>query len=188
MARRLSQVAKDDTLSGAEHGAAVSARAQSDCGKTDAETEDSVAPTTAPPAEVVCPDDVDNHGEAVSQVAKDHTVTGAEHGAAVSAMAQSDCGKTGTEGTESDDESEADDSSSSHRTGHTGDEASAIASPPGDCGRWGDLVGDERVDHGGVVGDDPHGHQVVERHLERLVSLGLTHLHGVRIWRVLPRG
>ena len=55
--------------------------------------------------EVVCPDDVANHGEAVSEVAKKDDAVGAEHGAAVSAMAKSDCGKT--EGSD-DDEDEKD--------------------------------------------------------------------------------
>jgi hypothetical protein len=51
------------------------------------------APPASTPIEVVCPDDVANHGDAVSQVAQDHSVTGADHGTAVSEMAQSDCGK-----------------------------------------------------------------------------------------------
>ena len=45
--------------------------------------------------EVVCPEgDLANHGDAVSEVARDKSTVGAEHGAAVSAMAKSDCGKT----------------------------------------------------------------------------------------------
>jgi hypothetical protein len=36
---------------------------------------------------------VDNHGAAVSAVATDHTVTGSEHGQAVSEVARSDAGK-----------------------------------------------------------------------------------------------
>jgi hypothetical protein len=58
--------------------------------------------------EVDCPDDVANHGEAVSEVAHDKTNVGAEHGAAVSAMAQSDCGKTdGTDGDDDENEERA---------------------------------------------------------------------------------
>jgi hypothetical protein len=44
-------------------------------------------------APIVCPADVVNHGDAVSQVAQDPSTTGAEHGQAVSEMAKSDCGK-----------------------------------------------------------------------------------------------
>ena len=54
--------------------------------------------------EVVCPDDVANHGEAVSEVAKKDDAVGAEHGAAVSAMAKSNCGKT--DSTDGDEEKE----------------------------------------------------------------------------------
>lgn len=42
--------------------------------------------------EIICAE-ASNHGEAVSAVAHDKTKVGAEHGAAVSAMAQRDCGK-----------------------------------------------------------------------------------------------
>ncbi|HEV8296918.1 MAG TPA: hypothetical protein VGQ20_06475 [Acidimicrobiales bacterium] len=88
----VSEVAKDKSTTGAEHGQAVSAMAQSDCGKQ-ADLEEDESPTTTTPQEVECPADVRNHGAAVSQVAKDKSTTGAEHGQAVSAMAQSDCGK-----------------------------------------------------------------------------------------------
>ena len=89
----VSKVAKDDGTVGAEHGAAVSDMAKSECGKTD--DEENVAPESEPADdEVVCPEDVSNHGEAVSKVAKDKSKVGAEHGAAVSDMAKSDCGKT----------------------------------------------------------------------------------------------
>lgn len=40
-----------------------------------------------------CPADVKNHGQYVSSVARDRSVSGREHGARVSAAAQSDCGK-----------------------------------------------------------------------------------------------
>ena len=56
--------------------------------------------------EVICPDDVSNHGEAVSAVATDKSTVGAEHGAAVSAMAKSDCGKSDN-GDDDDDENES---------------------------------------------------------------------------------
>jgi hypothetical protein len=93
----VSQVAKDHSVTGAEHGEAVSEMAKSDCGKTD---EEAVEPLDASlesaeePTEVECPEGVANHGEAVSQVAKDRSVTGRDHGKAVSEMAKSDCGKT----------------------------------------------------------------------------------------------
>src|SRR5207253_7485970 len=77
----------DDSTVGAEHGAAVSAMAKSDCGKSDDETP---APDITLPA--ICATAA-NHGEAVSSIAKDKSTKGAEHGAAVSAIAKSDCGK-----------------------------------------------------------------------------------------------
>ena len=74
--------------------------------------------TTADPAEtrtpLPCPTDVKNHGAYVSEVARDKTVTGREHGKAVSEAAHSDCGKPAeeTESADSDDadKDEADDS------------------------------------------------------------------------------
>ena len=101
----VSTVAKDDATVGAEHGAAVSDVAKSDCGKTDDEENEEVAPESEPADDVVCPEGVSNHGEAVSSVAKDKSTVGAEHGAAVSAMAKSDCGKTDC-GDDADDESD----------------------------------------------------------------------------------
>jgi hypothetical protein len=96
----VSQVAHDHSVQGAEHGQAVSEMAKSDCGKTNDETvepQDTEAPTTTvATSEVECPADVKNHGDAVSQVAHDHSVQGAEHGQAVSEMAKSDCGKSST--------------------------------------------------------------------------------------------
>jgi hypothetical protein len=93
----VSQVAHDDTTSGAEHGAAVSQMAQSDCGKTaelaDEQADDEAPSPADPTGDVVCPDGVTNHGQAVSRVAKDHSHEGRDHGAAVSEMARSDCGK-----------------------------------------------------------------------------------------------
>jgi hypothetical protein len=46
---------------------------------------------------------VDNHGAAVSAVAKDHTLTGREHGQAVSEVARSDAGKPAHGDDEDDD-------------------------------------------------------------------------------------
>jgi hypothetical protein len=103
----VSQVAHDTSTTGAEHGAAVSKMAHSDCGKIDdqEEEQEEVAPES-PPAddEVVCPEGVRNHGEAVSKVAHDKSKVGAEHGAAVSKMAQSDCGKKSDGSDDGDDE------------------------------------------------------------------------------------
>jgi hypothetical protein len=98
----VSEVAHDDTLTGAAHGAAVSEMARSDCGKTadeDADENEGEEPevTPATPSEVECPEGASNHGEAVSAVAKDKSHTGADHGKAVSEMARSDCGKPGSE-------------------------------------------------------------------------------------------
>jgi hypothetical protein len=105
----VSAVAHDKTTVGAEHGAAVSAMAHRDCGKTDEETDDETE-TVEQDADAIEVDPSDglsdeelaiicaeasNHGEAVSAVAHDKTKVGAEHGAAVSAMAQSNCGKDG---------------------------------------------------------------------------------------------
>jgi hypothetical protein len=103
----VSEVAKNTDTVGAEHGAAVSAMAQSDCGKT--EDEEVIAPESEPADDVVvCNPEADNHGEAVSEVAKNKDTVGAEHGAAVSAMAQSDCGKTeGTDSAEDENEERA---------------------------------------------------------------------------------
>lgn len=95
----VSGVAHDKSTVGAEHGAAVSEMAKSDCGKKDDE---------AVELEIEATDDDDddedltleefcasvkNHGQAVSKVAKDKSNVGAAHGAAVSEMAKSDCGK-----------------------------------------------------------------------------------------------
>ena len=89
----VSSVATDKSTVGAEHGAAVSEMAQSDCGK-DAETtvDDGTEATDETSDDEDCAN-ATNHGEAVSKVAKDKSTVGAEHGAAVSAMAKSDCGK-----------------------------------------------------------------------------------------------
>jgi hypothetical protein len=58
----------------------------------------------APPAApVVCPTDLPNHGAYVSSVAKDHTVTGREHGKAVSEAAKSDCGKSGEDAADAEE-------------------------------------------------------------------------------------
>ena len=94
----VSGVAHDKTNVGAEHGAAVSEMAKSDCGKKDDEV---VEPDAEATDEVDDEDQtleefcasVKNHGKAVSKVAKDKSTVGAEHGAAVSEMAKSDCGK-----------------------------------------------------------------------------------------------
>ena len=95
----VSAVAKDPSTTGAEHGAAVSDMAKSDCGKVadDDESEPQSEPESATADDLtfeqIC-EAAENHGEAVSTVAKDPSTTGAEHGAAVSKMAKSDCGKT----------------------------------------------------------------------------------------------
>lgn len=84
---------------------AVSA-SPTDAAPTDAAptpTDAAPAPTDAAPvspaATVSCPPDVQNHGQFVSSVARDKTLKGAAHGAAVSAAAQSDCGKTAADAT-----------------------------------------------------------------------------------------
>lgn len=105
----VSTVAKDERTVGAEHGAAVSLMAKSDCGKVadDDENDDNESlPQPEPEDEdrtfqEIC-DDADNHGEAVSTVAKDKSKVGAAHGAAVSKMAKSECGKT--DGSDDDDD------------------------------------------------------------------------------------
>jgi len=101
----VSTVAKDKTTVGAEHGAAVSEMAKSDCGKTDDDDEEVEAeePEDTPTFEEIC-EAAENHGEAVSTVAKDKTTVGAEHGAAVSEMAKSDCGKTDDDDDEEEEE------------------------------------------------------------------------------------
>jgi len=110
----VSSVATDKSTVGAEHGAAVSDMARSDCGKTDDEENEELAPQSAPAVDdVVCPEGVSNHGEAVSTVAKDKSTVGAEHGAAVSAMAKSDCGKTDSD---DDDEDESDTHESANKS------------------------------------------------------------------------
>lgn len=67
----------------------------------------STAATASPAPEATrtplpCPSDVANHGAYVSQVAKDRSVTGREHGAAVSEAAKSDCGKPAGEDADSE--------------------------------------------------------------------------------------
>jgi hypothetical protein len=97
----VSAVAQDHTVTGADHGAAVSRIAQSDCGKTGDDEDEVVEPQgdatqatdEVPAPEVECPEGAANHGAAVSQVAKDRSTTGAAHGKAVSEMARSNCGK-----------------------------------------------------------------------------------------------
>jgi hypothetical protein len=76
---------------------------------------DSPAPVETPvtptsPAPVVCPTGLPNHGAYVSSVAHDKTLKGRAHGAAVSAAAKSDCGKTAggsADATESPDAAES---------------------------------------------------------------------------------
>jgi hypothetical protein len=107
----VSAVAQDKSTVGAAHGAAVSEMAQSDCGKTDENDDDTdVAPDSDDESglspeelEAIC-ESASNHGEAVSAVAQDKSTVGAAHGAAVSEMAQSDCGKTDENDDENDDE------------------------------------------------------------------------------------
>jgi len=105
----VSAVAKDDSTVGAEHGAAVSTMAKSDCGKetVDDETEPQPEPEADLTFEQIC-EAAENHGEAVSTVAKDKTDVGAEHGAAVSKMAKSDCGKTDSDDDDDDSDEEHD--------------------------------------------------------------------------------
>lgn len=85
-----------------------------------AEPTESPATEVAPVVETTavtpapCPTDIKNHGAYVSSVAKDKTLKGAEHGAAVSAAAHSDCGKkaadaTAEAGTDDADEDETED-------------------------------------------------------------------------------
>jgi hypothetical protein len=125
----VSGVAQSDT-GDENHGSVVSEAAQSDCGKADdtssssdesttsastEESSDSVDETdettedTSDPFE--CPDDVKNHGEFVSGVAKDKDHEG-NHGSVVSEAAQSDCGKPGAddEGDGGENATEADES------------------------------------------------------------------------------
>jgi hypothetical protein len=127
----VSTVAKDKSTVGAEHGAAVSKMAQSDCGKVavDDETDDQTEPQPEPEDELtfeqIC-EAAENHGEAVSTVAKDKSTVGAEHGAAVSKMAQSDCGKSDANDDDDDDSDEERDApaaaskSSKKKTGESG--------------------------------------------------------------------
>ncbi|HUP75257.1 MAG TPA: hypothetical protein VM282_19590 [Acidimicrobiales bacterium] len=107
----VSTVAMDDSTVGAEHGAAVSEMAQSDCGKTDDEdvTElQSEEPESEPADDHLTFEEIcaaaTNHGAAVSAVAKGKSTVGAAHGAAVSEMAESDCGKTDDASDDHDDE------------------------------------------------------------------------------------
>ena len=123
----VSAIAKDDSTVGAEHGAAVSKMAKSDCGKVavDDETEPQPEPEDELTFEQIC-EAAENHGEAVSTVAKDKTTVGAEHGAAVSKMAKSDCGKTDANDDDDDDSDEERDApaaaskSSKKKTGESG--------------------------------------------------------------------
>ena len=107
----VSSVAHDEDLVGAAHGAAVSAMAQTDCGKTKGEDD---IEADSEPADETTGDDIcataKNHGQAVSSVAHDKDLVGAAHGAAVSEMAQTDCGK------KQDSETE-EESAESHRKG-----------------------------------------------------------------------
>ena len=85
----VSEVAKDKTLQGCEHGRAVSAVASGKvkdkpCPHTTTTTE-AGGPTTTTPEDDE--GDADNHGKEVSAVAKDKTLEGCEHGRAVSAVA-----------------------------------------------------------------------------------------------------
>jgi hypothetical protein len=75
-----------------------------------------------------CPTDVRNHGEYVSSVAHDKSVTGREHGKAVSEAAHSDCGKTDAtdDATETDaTESEAPETDATENEDAQGDEGDA---------------------------------------------------------------
>jgi uncharacterized membrane protein YgcG len=67
-----------------------------------AESTTSSVPDTTPPA-IICPEDVENHGDFVSGVAHE-TPPGPGHGDAVSEAAKSDCGKKDKDATEADDD------------------------------------------------------------------------------------
>ena len=89
----VSAIAHDKDNVGAEHGAAVSAMAKRDCGKDDEEVvEPEATDDEDQTLEEFCAE-VKNHGQAVSKLAKKKDNVGAEHGAAVSERAKSDCGK-----------------------------------------------------------------------------------------------
>jgi hypothetical protein len=64
------------------------------------ETAEEAAPAADP---LPCPSDVRNHGAYVSQVAHDKSVTGRDHGKAVSEAAHSDCGKSAEDASEGED-------------------------------------------------------------------------------------
>jgi hypothetical protein len=59
---------------------------------TDTTVAGSTDPALTPEQQAAC-DAATNHGEYVSSVARDHSVTGVDHGQAVSEAAHSDCGK-----------------------------------------------------------------------------------------------
>ncbi|MEO8693283.1 MAG: hypothetical protein ABI658_07180 [Acidimicrobiales bacterium] len=108
----VSAVATDADTVGADHGAAVSEMAKSDCGKVAVEDETEAQPEPAPAEDEltfqqIC-DGAENHGEAVSTVAKNKSTVGAEHGAAVSEMAKSDCGKTDASDNDQDEDDDDD--------------------------------------------------------------------------------
>jgi hypothetical protein len=87
--------------SGHDHGAAVSSVANahgvatSTAAKAKHDATDTSTDTTTPTSDASRPQ---NHGFFVSTVAKDHTATGKAHGAAVSAVAKSDQGKSSHSG------------------------------------------------------------------------------------------
>jgi hypothetical protein len=97
----ISTAAHATYASGRDRGAAVSALAKahglevSTAAKAKHETTDTSTDTSAPTSDSSQPQ---NHGFFVSTVAKDHTVTGKAHGAAVSAFAKSDQGKSNHSG------------------------------------------------------------------------------------------
>lgn len=144
------------------------------------EPTDSVEPTPtdsspAPSPSVSCPVPDGNHGDNVSATARDHSTQGREHGAAVSEMARSDCGREqgddATAGDGSDDPADEDGTTATHghdsatghsRHGRTHDDGtttghrSGSASGHHSSGSHGHRGGSSHGSHHG--GGSSHGH------------------------------
>jgi hypothetical protein len=101
--------------------------------------EPTVDPTQEPAADespsavtpLPCPTDVKNHGAYVSQVARDHSVTGRDHGKAVSEAAHSDCGKpAGEDATEAPEATETEDADTDEQESQDQDDADSQDDTP----------------------------------------------------------
>jgi hypothetical protein len=100
--------AGEDTVVTASPSPSASAEASPEASPSPSADASADATESASPAPSLppCTGEEKNHGAYVSSVAKDKSVTGREHGALVSAAAQSDCGKKAGEDADSSESAE----------------------------------------------------------------------------------